>query len=152
MQNSPSAEIPYKPQSAWIVYFLFAAFLATWITYMATTDHPSGAIGVPCIIISILGLILLPSGSYVVGPNQSRALVLFGNYKGTVRKQGFFVTNPFTMKNKVSLKASLFTKVMSKVAKLTQKQETPFTTVVNKVSYARAILSRKVKGVGRRLV
>ena len=105
MQRSPSVEIPFKPQSAWIAYFLFAAFLATWITYMGTTDHPSAAIGVPCIIISILGLILLPSGSYVVGPNQSRVLVLFGNYKGTVRKQGFFVTNPFTMKNKVSLKA-----------------------------------------------
>jgi regulator of protease activity HflC (stomatin/prohibitin superfamily) len=52
-------------------------------------------------------LFLLPTliGCFIVGPNQSRVLVLFGNYKGTVRKQGFYCTNPFTLKHKVSLKA-----------------------------------------------
>jgi len=44
-------------------------------------------------------------GFYIVGPNMSRVLVLFGNYKGTVRKQGFFWTNPFTLKHQLSLKA-----------------------------------------------
>ncbi|MEM7519119.1 MAG: SPFH domain-containing protein, partial [Planctomycetota bacterium] len=41
----------------------------------------------------------------VVGPNMSRVLVLFGNYRGTVREQGFFWVNPFTSKHKLSLKA-----------------------------------------------
>ena len=37
---------------------------------------------------------------------MSRSLVLFGTYRGTVRKQGFFWTNPFTCKTHVSLKAN----------------------------------------------
>ncbi len=36
---------------------------------------------------------------------MSCVLVLFGTYKGTVRQQGFFWTNPFTSKRKLSLKA-----------------------------------------------
>lgn len=44
-------------------------------------------------------------GLFVVSPNQSRVLVLFGRYRGTVRKDGFWWTNPFTMKKNISLKA-----------------------------------------------
>ncbi len=59
-------------------------------------------------IMIVAGALLIPfilPGLFIVGPNMSRLLVLFGKYKGTVRKQGFFWTNPFTMKHKVSLKA-----------------------------------------------
>jgi regulator of protease activity HflC (stomatin/prohibitin superfamily) len=44
-------------------------------------------------------------GFYTVNPNMSRVMVLFGNYRGTVRKPGFWWTNPFTVKNKLSLRA-----------------------------------------------
>ena len=49
--------------------------------------------------------ILCTPGFFIVGPNMSRVLVLFGMYKGTVRQQGFFWTNPFTSKRRLSLKA-----------------------------------------------
>jgi regulator of protease activity HflC (stomatin/prohibitin superfamily) len=44
-------------------------------------------------------------GYFIVPPNMSRVLVLFGKYRGTVRTAGFYWTNPFTLKHQVSLRA-----------------------------------------------
>ncbi|MBE0641000.1 MAG: SPFH domain-containing protein, partial [Bacteroidales bacterium] len=51
-----------------------------------------------------LGLLLMP-GFVVVNPNESSVLVLFGAYKGTIKKNGFFWVNPFFTKRKLSLRA-----------------------------------------------
>ncbi|NUM63569.1 MAG: SPFH domain-containing protein, partial [Ignavibacteriaceae bacterium] len=47
---------------------------------------------------------LLTSGFMVIQPNDSRVLILFGKYTGTVRQSGFFWVNPFTVRKKVSLR------------------------------------------------
>jgi hypothetical protein len=44
-------------------------------------------------------------GFFIVNPNMSRVLVLFGKYRGTVRDEGFYWTNPFTVRTPISLKA-----------------------------------------------
>ena len=44
-------------------------------------------------------------GFFIVNPNMARVLVLFGRYRGTVRQDGFYWTNPFTVKHVVSLRA-----------------------------------------------
>jgi regulator of protease activity HflC (stomatin/prohibitin superfamily) len=44
-------------------------------------------------------------GLMVVNPNESSVLVLFGEYKGTIKSNGFFWVNPFLVKKKVSLRA-----------------------------------------------
>ncbi|MFO7258843.1 MAG: SPFH domain-containing protein [Bacteroidota bacterium] len=54
-----------------------------------------------------LSVILLP-GFFFVNPNSSRVLVLFGEYKGTVKKNGFFWVNPFFSKRAISLRARNF--------------------------------------------
>jgi regulator of protease activity HflC (stomatin/prohibitin superfamily) len=51
-----------------------------------------------------VGLIFLP-GFMVINPNESMVLVLFGAYKGTTKKNGFFWVNPFFTKKKISLRA-----------------------------------------------
>jgi len=62
----------------------------------------------------ILGVILIPLflltaiGFTVVNPNESCVLVLFGAYKGTIRKNGFFWVNPFFVRKKISLRARNF--------------------------------------------
>ena len=44
----------------------------------------------------LVGLAILASpGFYTLQPNEARVLILFGNYKGTVRKEGFCWGNPF---------------------------------------------------------
>lgn len=52
----------------------------------------------------LVGILLMP-GFFVVQPNMSRVLVLFGNYKGTVKHGGFYWANPFVSKIVVSLRA-----------------------------------------------
>ncbi len=44
-------------------------------------------------------------GFLIVNPNESMVLVLFGNYIGTVKQNGFFWANPFYTKKKISLRA-----------------------------------------------
>jgi regulator of protease activity HflC (stomatin/prohibitin superfamily) len=41
----------------------------------------------------------------VVNPNESVVLVIFGNYSGTVKKNGFYWINPFYVRKKISLRA-----------------------------------------------
>jgi regulator of protease activity HflC (stomatin/prohibitin superfamily) len=52
----------------------------------------------------VIGIFLL-AGVFVVNPNESMVLTLFGAYKGTVVANGFFWANPFLTKKKVSLRA-----------------------------------------------
>lgn len=55
----------------------------------------------------IIALFILP-GLILVNPNGSRVLLLFGDYKGTVKKNGLFWVNPFYTKKKISLRARNF--------------------------------------------
>ncbi len=59
--------------------------------------------------------ILTLIGFTVVNPNESSVLVLFGSYKGTIKKNGFFWVNPFFVKKKISLRARNFDSQPSKV-------------------------------------
>ena len=43
-------------------------------------------------------------GHFTLQPNEARVLTLFGTYVGTVRDSGFFWTNPFMTKTKLSLR------------------------------------------------
>ncbi|MBJ2175823.1 SPFH domain-containing protein [Aureibaculum sp. A20] len=59
------------------------------------------------IVAVIIGIFLLP-GFFLVNPNTSKVLLLFGKYVGTVKDNGFFWANPFYTKRKISLRASNF--------------------------------------------
>lgn len=47
-------------------------------------------------------------GFFIVNPNESMVLSLFGKYVGTVKDNGFFWANPFTTKMRISLRARNF--------------------------------------------
>ena len=57
--------------------------------------------GHPDLVLFVLSLLLLPvliiclTGFFTLQPNEARVLVLFGDYKGTVRTSGFHWGNPF---------------------------------------------------------
>ncbi len=48
---------------------------------------------------------LLLAGFFIVEPNGSKVLLLFGSYKGTAKKSGFHWANPFLSKRALSLRA-----------------------------------------------
>jgi regulator of protease activity HflC (stomatin/prohibitin superfamily) len=51
----------------------------------------------------IVGFIFM-GGLFTLQPNEARVLILFGDYKGTVRESGFFWANPFLTKLTISLR------------------------------------------------
>ncbi len=60
------------------------------------------------LIVAIVGIVLdiiLLVGFFVVNPNEAAALLLFGDYKGSVKQNGFHWANPFMTKQKISLRA-----------------------------------------------
>ncbi len=67
---------------------------------------------------SVAGLIVLAilwAGLIVVQPNQGKALLLFGEYKGTIKEQGLWWANPFLTKKAVSLRVRNFETTKLKV-------------------------------------
>jgi len=55
----------------------------------------------------IIGVFFLP-GFFLVNPNTSKVILLFGKYIGTVKENGFYWANPFYTKKDISLRASNF--------------------------------------------
>lgn len=62
----------------------------------------------PLIIVLMVLDLIFSFGFIIVQPNQARVLLLFGNYKGTVKKSGFYWVNPFFTKKKISLRIQNF--------------------------------------------
>ncbi|NLP58232.1 SPFH domain-containing protein [Lutibacter sp. B1] len=58
-------------------------------------------------ILLVLAIIILP-GFFLVNPNTSKVILLFGKYIGTVKENGFYWANPFYTKRSISLRASNF--------------------------------------------
>lgn len=60
------------------------------------------------LVLFIPVLLFFMKGFYIINPNSSKVMVLFGDYKGTVKANGFFWTNPFYTKTSFSLRARNF--------------------------------------------
>lgn len=85
-------------------YLMLFAFLILFIGGIASMI----AFKNPWFGLAILTAIFLAPGFIMVQPNNSRVLLLFGKYVGTVKKNGFYWVNPFYTKKKISLRASNF--------------------------------------------
>ncbi|MEB2778279.1 SPFH domain-containing protein [Algoriphagus sp. D3-2-R+10] len=59
------------------------------------------------ILSTVVALICL-GGFFIVEPNKSMVLLLFGDYKGSVKANGFYWVNPFMTKKKISLRVRNF--------------------------------------------
>lgn len=59
-------------------------------------------------VTSLLIFVLLAKGFIVIGPNSSKVLLLFGDYKGSIKQSGLFWVNPFYNKTSLSLRARNF--------------------------------------------
>jgi regulator of protease activity HflC (stomatin/prohibitin superfamily) len=57
-------------------------------------DHPNWVQFTMAILMLVAGVIALP-GFFTLQPNEARVLILFGAYRGTVRRSGFHWGNPF---------------------------------------------------------
>jgi regulator of protease activity HflC (stomatin/prohibitin superfamily) len=118
-------------------------YLPLFLAFIALLAIPGGMI-LRLVVVSALGLLLflfLVKGVYMLQPNQSALMMLFGEYRGTDYATGLRWANPFINKTKVSLRLRNFN---SDKLKVNDKRGNPIeiaAAVVWKVSdTARAVL------------
>ena len=85
-------------------YFMLFVFLVLFFGSIAAIV----VLKSPWPIVTIVLSLIMSFGFVMVQPNGSRVLLLFGEYVGTIKKNGFYWVNPFFTKKKISLRASNF--------------------------------------------
>ncbi len=84
-----------------ILLGIFASIAAVVFGIRLAADD-SAAPGILLIIagsLAFIAFLIVSAGLKVVGPNEALVLTLFGNYYGTILKQGFHFVNPFVSYN-----------------------------------------------------
>lgn len=89
-----------------IVLFVAAGWLFYWMARQSSlgTQLPLGYL-IPLDILLLIAAVLIAIGFFVIEPNGSKVVLLFGSYKGTVKQAGFHWWNPFMVRRPVSLRA-----------------------------------------------
>jgi regulator of protease activity HflC (stomatin/prohibitin superfamily) len=94
-------ETNYRAISGYIMLLVLLAFiLGTIFSFMNSIAWLG--------IILCMAVLLTAIGFTVVNPNESAVLILFGAYRGTIKKNGLFWVNPFFVRKKISLRARNF--------------------------------------------
>jgi len=93
------------PSNGWLMLFVSLIGIAACIVapILLISNGASDFWGL-LFIVSVVFVILL-KGLIIVNPNESKVLVFFGEYVGTIVDNGFFFVNPFTTRTTVSLRA-----------------------------------------------
>ncbi|WP_439128028.1 SPFH domain-containing protein [Polaribacter sp.] len=95
------AEKIIKPANG---YLMLAVVLILFFGSIAFTIQQENPIYIIISVISFVGLF----GFILVNPNQSKVILLFGKYVGTIKANGLFWANPLFRKKTISLRASNF--------------------------------------------
>jgi regulator of protease activity HflC (stomatin/prohibitin superfamily) len=101
---------------------LTVAIVIGFIWYVAAVLEPAGeAISLITLLpmfalgLAFTAVCISYGGLTPVNPNEARALVLFGRYRGTVHEQGLQWVNPFTQRRKISIRVRNFETAKLKV-------------------------------------
>jgi regulator of protease activity HflC (stomatin/prohibitin superfamily) len=89
------------PANGYLMLFVFLILFIGGIAAVVITKSP-------WFVIAILSALFIAFGFIMVQPNNSRVLLLFGKYVGSIKKNGLYWANPLYMKKKISLRASNF--------------------------------------------
>ncbi|NLB59213.1 MAG: SPFH domain-containing protein [Gammaproteobacteria bacterium] len=114
MKENPIRSLPGIPVLLAVLAVLVACAYAFYLVVMAAG---SVALLVTAIVVSALAVFLL-IGLYMVEPDMSAVLSLFGRYVGTVQENGLRWNNPFFTKRKISLRIRNFESGKLKVNEL----------------------------------
>lgn len=93
-----------------VVILMFIATAGLFFTGIAL----SPILALVGVVLGLLSFVFL-RGFFILEPNESEVIVLFGKYRGTVREQGWYWTNPLTSRKKISLRVHNFNTPQLKV-------------------------------------
>ncbi|WP_283594595.1 SPFH domain-containing protein [Limosilactobacillus galli] len=92
---------------------IVGALAACWLVFHGHRAGRMGPIITGGIILAIV--IIFSTSLTIIQPNEAKVLTFFGNYIGTIRDAGLFMTVPFTDKQRVSLRVCNFNSQILKV-------------------------------------
>lgn len=97
-------EKPANKLNGFVVLFFYILFviLDGYLLYWLIVNKEPWLLWI--FIPTITAISFCANGFLIVHPNDSRVLILFGNYTGTIRDSGYWYVNPFTIKRTVSLR------------------------------------------------
>src|SRR5579859_6057950 len=98
-EQRPAWVIPGLPT---LIGALAAMAIGIALTVVAGSSHDGVLEAVGIVVIVIAGVSF--GGLFVVAPNEARVLVLFGRYTGSVTEAGWWWCNPFTKRQRISLR------------------------------------------------
>ena len=103
--------------SGWAMVFvdLAAAVLAFWYIIGQASAHARPTPGMALAAVVLVLDFLTFGGFFVIHPNESKVFTFLGNYIGSARQPGFYFTNPFAVKKKVTLRIFNFNSETIKV-------------------------------------
>jgi hypothetical protein len=96
-----------------LIVLIILIVIGGYSFYFGVIDESLVMITISIILWVISGLFL--SSLTIVSPNQAKAILFFGQYLGTIKDNGLFVTTPLTQKINVSLKVRNFNSSLLKV-------------------------------------
>lgn len=92
---------------------IIGAVAGCWLVVRGYQAGRMGGIVTGGIILAIV--IIFSTSLTIIQPNEAKVLTFFGNYIGTIRDAGLFMTVPFTDKQRVSLRVCNFNSQILKV-------------------------------------
>lgn len=84
-----------------VIYILLPLLLMFNLSFVMEVFRDASVLLSMIIIVSI---IIFSFGFFTQQPNESRVMVFFGKYKGTLRNTGFFWVNPLMNRKRISLR------------------------------------------------
>jgi regulator of protease activity HflC (stomatin/prohibitin superfamily) len=90
-----------KPLNGYLILAITIALIVASIYLLIVSKNPLYIFGLVAAIVLLKGFVL-------VNPNNSRVLLLFGKYVGSIKSNGLFWVNPLYNKKAISLRASNF--------------------------------------------
>jgi len=97
-----------RPSSGMFMLVLIPALLILSVWWLIHGAHQGSTVQVLSAVLAIVLLAIGLGGFFVVEPNQSTVLMLFGNYRGSERRPGLWWANPFMTKKRVTLRVRNF--------------------------------------------
>jgi hypothetical protein len=99
---------------AFMVLVLVAGFVALLLWTIDAARAGNGWALLGAVLLLVLDLVAF-AGLTIVNPNEGQAVLLLGNYAGTLRAPGFWWVNPLTLRRRVSLRVRNFESAKLKV-------------------------------------
>lgn len=126
-QHTPQRTIDERAATAFAGLPMFLAMIAwppvaaylvmTTVVAIDRQNYSTNGQVVLLVLVALASLawIICWNGFFIVQPNQAEVLVLFGRYVGSIKRDGWYFTNPMVSKTKISLRVRNFQSEQLKV-------------------------------------